>query len=83
MQNRAWLRVSPQRTHRTFGLPEELPTGTSWPARGQDVREMDFLTYSRAATSAVDSDWALDERHWSYMDHFADSMIARGPTLRA
>jgi hypothetical protein len=44
---------------------------------------MDFLTYSRAATSAVDSDWALDERHWSYMDHFADSMIARGPTLRA
>lgn len=23
----------------------------------------------------------LDEQHWSYMDRFADGMIARGPTL--
>ena len=46
---------------------------------------MDFLIYSRAATGAAeaDDDRELDERHWSYMDRFADSMIARGPTLAA
>jgi uncharacterized protein YciI len=44
---------------------------------------VDFLIYSRAAEAAADADDdpALDERHWSYMDRFADSMIARGPTL--
>jgi uncharacterized protein len=43
----------------------------------------DFFVYSRdAAGSAVlrDDDELL-ERHWSYMDGFAESMIARGPTL--
>jgi uncharacterized protein len=35
--------------------------------------------------SAADAehDRALDEAHWSYMDKFADGMIARGPTLAA
>jgi uncharacterized protein len=44
---------------------------------------MDYLVYSRVASGAVDAgdDRALNERHWSYMDRFADSMIARGPTL--
>jgi uncharacterized protein YciI len=44
---------------------------------------MDFLFYSRATEAAAeaDDDPALNERHWSYMDRFADSMIARGPTL--
>jgi uncharacterized protein YciI len=44
---------------------------------------MNFLVYSRAAPGApeADDDPSLDERHWSYMDRFADSMIARGPTL--
>lgn len=44
---------------------------------------MDFLIYSRAAAHAMkaDDNPALDERHWSYMDRFADSMVARGPTL--
>lgn len=44
---------------------------------------MDFLVYSRAAAGAADAehDPALDERHWSYMDGFADGMVARGPTL--
>ena len=46
---------------------------------------MDFLVYSRAARSAagVRHDAALDEKHWSYMDRFADGMVARGPTLAA
>ena len=46
---------------------------------------MDFLVYSRAVPSAADieTDPALNEEHWSYMDRFADGMIARGPTLAA
>ena len=46
---------------------------------------MDFFVYSRAAPSAasVEHDPALDEAHWSYMDRFAEGMIARGPTLSA
>jgi uncharacterized protein len=46
---------------------------------------IDFFVYSRAAPSAaeVEHDPALDEEHWSYMDGFADGMIARGPTLAA
>jgi uncharacterized protein YciI len=44
---------------------------------------MDFLVYSVSAPVAKDSgdDPELDERHWSYMDRFADGMTARGPTL--
>lgn len=44
---------------------------------------MDFLIHSRAGPSAanLEDDPALDEQHWSYMDRFADGMIARGPTL--
>jgi uncharacterized protein YciI len=44
---------------------------------------MDFFVYSRDApgAEALRDDDDLLERHWSYMDGFADSMIARGPTL--
>jgi len=41
---------------------------------------VDFLVHSRAAAHADGSD-ELTERHWSYMDRFADGMTARGPTL--
>jgi uncharacterized protein YciI len=43
---------------------------------------MDFLVLSHAVAPAggADDD-ALNEAHWSYMDRFAGSMIARGPTL--
>ena len=43
----------------------------------------DFFVYSRdaAGTAALRDDDVLLERHWSYMDEFAASMIARGPTL--
>jgi len=44
---------------------------------------LDFLVYSRdaAGTAALRDDDELLEEHWSYMDGFAESMIARGPTL--
>jgi uncharacterized protein len=44
---------------------------------------MDFFVYSRDAsgTEALRNDDDLLEEHWSYMDGFADAMIARGPTL--
>ena len=44
---------------------------------------MDFFVYSRDAvdTAELRDDQALLEEHWSYMDRFAESMIARGPTL--
>ena len=39
--------------------------------------------YSRDAAGAAElrDDQELLEKHWSYMDRFAKSMIARGPTL--
>jgi uncharacterized protein len=44
---------------------------------------LDFFLYSRdaAGSAALRDDQGLLEEHWSYMDSFAESMIARGPTL--
>jgi hypothetical protein len=44
---------------------------------------LDFFVYSRdaAGTGALRDDDDLLEEHWSYMDGFAQSMIARGPTF--
>ena len=44
---------------------------------------MHFLVHSRATEAAAHAgpDDELNERHWSYMDRFADGMVARGPTL--
>ena len=46
---------------------------------------MDFFVYSRDAAGAAElrDDLELLEEHWSYMDRFGESMIARGPTLDA
>jgi uncharacterized protein YciI len=46
---------------------------------------LDFFVYSRDAAEAAElrDDPELLEEHWSYMDRFAESMIARGPTLDA
>jgi hypothetical protein len=43
---------------------------------------MDFFLHSRdvRGTEALRDDDLLDQQ-WSYMDGFADAMIARGPTL--
>jgi len=44
---------------------------------------VDVLVYSRDApdSARLRDDQELLEEHWSYMDTFAGSMIARGPTL--
>ena len=44
---------------------------------------LDFFVFSRDApgTEALRDDDELLEEHWSYMDRFAASMIARGPTF--
>jgi uncharacterized protein len=43
---------------------------------------MDYVVVSRAAPRAAEMVGdELTERHWSYMDGFADQMTARGPTL--
>jgi uncharacterized protein len=48
------------------------------------LNPVDFFVYSRAAPHAADvDDPALNEEHWSYMDRFAEGMVARGPTLGA
>jgi hypothetical protein len=46
-------------------------------------RALDFFVYSRDAsgTEALRDDDELLEEYWSYMDRFAASMIARGPTF--
>lgn len=42
-----------------------------------------FLSRAAPAASDAEDDPALDEEHWSYLDAFADGMIARGPLLAA
>jgi uncharacterized protein len=42
---------------------------------------VDFFVYSRDASGTEALRDELLEEHWSYMDRFADSMIARGPTF--
>jgi uncharacterized protein YciI len=44
---------------------------------------LDFFVYSRDAadTAELRDDQRLLQEHWSYMDRFAESMIARGPML--
>jgi uncharacterized protein len=46
---------------------------------------LDFFVYSRdaAGMAALRDNQELLAEHWSYMDRFAGSMIARGPTLDA
>jgi uncharacterized protein YciI len=46
---------------------------------------VDVLVYSRDAAGSAElrDDLELLEQHWSFMDRFAKSMIARGPTLDA
>jgi uncharacterized protein YciI len=45
---------------------------------------VDFFVYSRdAGGTTLRRDRELLEEHWSYLDAFAASMIARGPTLAA
>ena len=42
---------------------------------------MEFLCYHRDRPGSVDLRDDLREEHWSYMDGYAKTMIARGPTM--
>ena len=42
---------------------------------------MEFFCYHRDRSGSAALRDELVERHWSYMDRYADGMIARGPTL--
>ncbi|RAG81027.1 hypothetical protein DN069_35070 [Streptacidiphilus pinicola] len=42
---------------------------------------MDFLCYHRDRQGSLPLRMDLLEAHWSYMDGYAEEMIARGPTL--
>ena len=43
----------------------------------------DYLVYSRDAPDVGEKLAALAQAHWSYIDRFADRLVARGPTLSA
>src|ERR1700692_430134 len=65
-----------------------VASGVARRAHPSDLRlefrlQFDFFVYSRDAadTASLRDDQALLEEHWSYMDRFSESMIARGPTL--
>ncbi len=42
---------------------------------------MEFLCYHRDRPGSASLRQELVEEHWSYMDRYAEQMIARGPTL--
>ncbi|MEJ7596261.1 MAG: YciI family protein [Kofleriaceae bacterium] len=44
---------------------------------------VDYFVYSRDVAGVSERLDALSEAHWSYMDRFADHLVARGPTLTA
>ncbi len=42
---------------------------------------MDYFIYGRDEPGRDEVRAEITEAHWSYMDGYADAMIARGPTL--
>ncbi|GAA2653669.1 YciI family protein [Paractinoplanes durhamensis] len=42
---------------------------------------MDYFVYCRDRPGVMELRWELAEAHWSFMDRYAETMIARGPTL--
>jgi uncharacterized protein YciI len=42
---------------------------------------MEFFCYHRDRPGSMPLRYELQEAHWSYMDPYADRLIARGPTL--
>ncbi|WP_076258468.1 YciI family protein [Intrasporangium flavum] len=44
---------------------------------------MEFFCYHRDRPGSMALREAMVEQHWAYMDGFADTMIARGPTFAA
>jgi hypothetical protein len=56
---------------------------TNWLQLRRLLLKLGFFVYSRdaAGTAELRDDQELLEQHWSYIDRFAEWMIARGPTL--
>ncbi len=46
-----------------------------------DARAMDFFCYHRDRPGSMALRERLAEEHWSYMDRYAATMVARGPTF--
>jgi hypothetical protein len=42
---------------------------------------MEYFVYGRDQVDGFEIKVALNEEHWSFMDGYADGLIARGPTL--
>ncbi|MFI8325589.1 YciI family protein [Streptomyces sp. NPDC085529] len=42
---------------------------------------MEFLCYHRDRVGSLPLRYALREEHWTYMDRYAEALIARGPTF--
>ncbi|MEU8222726.1 YciI family protein [Kribbella sp. NPDC048915] len=42
---------------------------------------MEYFVYGRDAARGFELKVALNEEHWTFMDGYADQLIARGPTL--
>jgi uncharacterized protein YciI len=42
---------------------------------------VEYFFFGRDRQGIADLRWELAEEHWSFMDRYAGSMIARGPTL--
>lgn len=63
----------------------ERPDAASNPiARGRSLsnaQPMDFFCYHRDRPGSTPLRTQMVEQHWSYMDQFAATMVARGPTF--
>jgi hypothetical protein len=44
---------------------------------------MEYFVYGRDTVDGFEIKVALNEAHWTFMDGYADGLIARGPTLTA
>jgi uncharacterized protein len=52
-----------------------------WPDGADQGFYVEYFFYCRDRPGIGDLRWELAEAHWSFMDRYADAMIARGPTL--
>jgi uncharacterized protein len=60
-----------------------LPAACLAAGRADEGFEVEYFFYCRDRPGSMALRWELAEEHWSFMDRYADAMIARGPTLTA
>jgi uncharacterized protein YciI len=63
--------------------PHHLHSDLLCTAVTSDDADPAYFVYSRDAVGVAERMEALTPEHWSYMDPFADRLVARGPTLSA